>query len=89
MSARGIDLDQIGFIEEDCRDRPWRCPGQRCRHWRECPSRQAREKAHTARLVVVNHALLGADLATEGALLGPYDYLVVDEAQALPRPPGG
>ncbi|MGC9530154.1 MAG: ATP-dependent DNA helicase, partial [Candidatus Bipolaricaulaceae bacterium] len=37
-----------------------------------------------ARLVVVNHALLGADLMVGGKVLGPYDLLVVDEAHGLP-----
>lgn len=90
LALRSGDLDEIGFLEgsrlrEELRDRPWRCSGQRCREWARCPSRRAREAARAAHLVVVNHALLGADLATENALLGPYDYLVVDEAHALPH----
>ncbi|MCS7239688.1 MAG: ATP-dependent DNA helicase [Candidatus Bipolaricaulota bacterium] len=88
LAARSGDLDELGFLSEPwliegLRDRPWRCQGQRCRLWPHCPSRRAREAAHSAQLVVVNHALLGADWATENALLGPYDYLVVDEAHAL------
>ncbi len=90
LALRGGDLDEAGFLEEawwleDLRDRPWRCLGPRCRGWEACPSRRAREKAQAAQLVVVNHALLGADLARDNALLGPYDYLVVDEAHALPQ----
>ncbi len=90
FALRSGDLDEVGFLEEawlleELRDRPWRCPGQYCREWRGCPSRRAREAARAANLVVVNHALLGADLATDNAVLGPYDYLVVDEAHALPQ----
>ena len=88
FAARGGDLDELGFAEEwiieEIRDRPWRCRGTRCRVWEKCPSRKAREAARKAELVITNHALLGADLAMENALLGPYDFLVVDEAHALP-----
>lgn len=88
FAARGGDLDELGFAEdwivEEIRDRPWRCRGTRCRIWEKCPSRQAREAARKAELVITNHALLGADLVMENALLGPYDFLVVDEAHALP-----
>ncbi len=65
-------------------DLPWRCAGRACPHGTRCPSRRARERAQGAPLVVVNHALLGADLASGGAILGPYDVLVADEAHALP-----
>lgn len=65
-------------------DLPWRCAGRACPYGTRCPSRRARERAQGARLVVVNHALLGADLASGGAILGPYDVLVADEAHALP-----
>lgn len=88
FAARGGDLDELGFAEEwiveEIRDRPWRCRSSRCRLWNQCPSRKTREAARKAELVITNHALLGADLAMENALLGPYDFLVVDEAHALP-----
>lgn len=64
-------------------DLPFRCAGQACPSWVRCPSRLARERARAARLVVVNHALLGADLASGGMILGQYEFLVVDEAHAL------
>ncbi len=87
------DLDEIAGLRarpegagvvEALADLPHRCPGRSCASWDRCPSRRAREKAREARLVVVNHALLGADLASGGTLLGPYDVLVADEAHALP-----
>ncbi len=88
FAARGGDLDELGFAEEwiveEIRDRPWRCRGKSCRLWSQCPSRKAREAARKADFVITNHALLGADLAMGNALLGPYDFLVVDEAHALP-----
>ena len=68
----------------EVRDVPWRCGGTACPFFRKCPSRRARERAREAALVVVNHALLGADLAIGGRVLGEYDLLVVDEAHGLP-----
>ena len=44
---------------------------------------QARRNAETAHLLVVNHALLLADIAAEGRILPPYNHLVVDEAHHL------
>lgn len=43
----------------------------------------ARRRAENAHLLVVNHALLLADLATQGRVLPPYTHLVVDEAHRL------
>ncbi|MEN3009520.1 MAG: ATP-dependent DNA helicase [Candidatus Bipolaricaulaceae bacterium] len=89
LALRRADLDEVGFLPEtglmeEIRDKPGRCLGGRCPELGRCPSRLAREEARAAQLVVANHALLGADLARENALLGPYDFLVVDEAHALP-----
>ncbi len=43
----------------------------------------ARRRAEHAHLLVVNHALLLADIAAEGRVLPPYSHLVVDEAHQL------
>lgn len=43
----------------------------------------ARAAAEASHLLVVNHALLLADVATEGRVLPPYSHLVVDEAHRL------
>jgi DNA polymerase-3 subunit epsilon/ATP-dependent DNA helicase DinG len=48
-----------------------------------CFLRAARERAESAHVLVVNHALLLADVARGGALLPKYDHLIVDEAQHL------
>ncbi len=66
------------------RDLPHRCPRRACPVFGRCPSRQARERAREAQLVVVNHALLAADAAAGGAILGPLGAVVVDEAHAFP-----
>ncbi len=44
---------------------------------------RARWQAEQAHLLVVNHALLLADLEAEGWVLPPYDHLIIDEAHHL------
>lgn len=56
------------------------CTPQKCKTYGNCYLHQAREKAESADLIIVNHALLCADLDSEGSLLPEYNYLVVDEA---------
>jgi ATP-dependent DNA helicase DinG len=48
-----------------------------------CPFYQARQAAQAAHLLVVNHALLLADIASGNRVLPDYDYLIVDEAHHL------
>ena len=48
-----------------------------------CPFYRIRQAANSAHLVVVNHALLLADVATGSRVLPEYEYLVVDEAHHL------
>jgi ATP-dependent DNA helicase DinG len=60
------------------------CPGAfRCPSGAECFAERARAAAQAADVVVVNLHLLGADIASEGAVLPPHDVLIVDEAHAL------
>jgi len=44
-----------------------------------------RQKAENSNLVIVNHHLLLADMQSENAALGEYEYLVVDEAHNIPH----
>jgi DNA polymerase-3 subunit epsilon/ATP-dependent DNA helicase DinG len=48
-----------------------------------CPYHRARRMAEGAHVLVVNHALLLADIATGQRVLPDYRYLVVDEAHHL------
>jgi DNA polymerase-3 subunit epsilon/ATP-dependent DNA helicase DinG len=59
------------------------CTAQRCPFFRECYFFQARRRAEAAHLVVVNHALLLADLASPANVLPEYDHLIIDEAHNL------
>jgi len=61
------------------------CSVERCPYRRQgtCFFYRARQEAENAHLVIVNHALLLSDVATENRVLPPYNYLVVDEAHHL------
>lgn len=48
-----------------------------------CPFYRARLAAMSAHLLVVNHALLLADIATGNKVLPEYDYLIIDEAHHM------
>ena len=48
-----------------------------------CPFYRARQDAQSAHILIVNHALLLADVATGNRVLPEYDYLIVDEAHHL------
>ena len=60
------------------------CPGaQRCPSGESCFAERAKTEASGADVVAVNHHLLCADMASEGAVLPDHDVVVVDEAHAL------
>lgn len=60
------------------------CPGARaCAFGEECLSEAARVAAREADLVVVNHALLAADLVSPSPLFDDRDLIVVDEVHEL------
>ncbi|MBK9749749.1 MAG: DEAD/DEAH box helicase [Chloroflexi bacterium] len=48
-----------------------------------CPFYKARKAADAAHVLIVNHALLLSDAASDNAVLPPYDYVVIDEAHNL------
>ena len=48
-----------------------------------CFLQRARKTAESAHIIIANHALLLADVASGGSALPPYDYLVIDEAHNL------
>ena len=64
------------------------CAGKACRHYHRCPFVVARRGWDEADVLVVNHALLLADVALGGGAVLPDlsgCYLVVDEAHKLPE----
>lgn len=90
-AARTVTGDRAELVEEPDR-RLWsslsvtadECPGAfRCPSGGECFAERARARAETADVVVVNLHLLGADIASDGAVLPEREVLIVDEAHAL------
>jgi DNA polymerase-3 subunit epsilon/ATP-dependent DNA helicase DinG len=61
------------------------CGGETCvrRMGGICPFHRAYQAAESAHIVVVNHALLLADVATGSRVLPDYRYLIVDEAHHI------
>ena len=61
------------------------CPLYECRVRQKglCFFDRARRQAHTAHVLVVNHALLLADLSMGGGVLPEYNHLIIDEAHNL------
>ena len=62
---------------------PDRCSGRRCPFVSACFAEAARERASHADLVIVNHALYFAHLASGGGVLPEHDAVVFDEAHRL------
>jgi ATP-dependent DNA helicase DinG len=61
------------------------CGGETCLVQEDglCPYFRARRRAECAHVIIVNHALLLADIATGNRVIPEYDYLIVDEAHHL------
>ena len=61
------------------------CLARQDRHVREgnCFLQRARQAAESAHILVVNHALLLADLVVGGSAIPDFDHLVIDEAHNL------
>ncbi len=62
------------------------CMGRQCRHYEACHYQRSRRRAHAARLLVLNHHVLMADLALRrsgASFLPPVDAIVIDEAHDL------
>ena len=88
------DLAEVEALPEDSPLLPMvtsttdNCLGSECPFWGECFVVQARQRAQTADIVVVNHHLLLADLALKqegfGEILPGAEAFVVDEAHQLP-----
>lgn len=61
------------------------CVHKRCDYWNDCGFAQLKRDLTQAKLVVINHHVLGAEMFYGfGKLVGgPYDVLIIDEAHAL------
>ncbi|MCR6663102.1 MAG: ATP-dependent DNA helicase [Luteimonas sp.] len=89
------DLAEIDVLPEDSPLLPMvtstadNCLGSECPFWTDCFVVQARQRAQSADVVVVNHHLLLADMALKqegfGEILPGAQAFVVDEAHQLPE----
>jgi DNA polymerase-3 subunit epsilon/ATP-dependent DNA helicase DinG len=61
------------------------CTAENCikRTGGACPFYRARQAAQSAHILIVNHALLLADVATGNRVLPEYEYLIIDEAHHM------
>ncbi len=61
------------------------CSGETClkRTGGACPFYRIKQAAQAAHILIVNHALLLADVATGSRVLPEYQYLIVDEAHHM------
>jgi len=64
---------------------PSYCPGKSCKFYNDCFLMKARDNARKADLVIVNHALLFSDLASDHSILGEFNNLVIDEAHNIEK----
>ena len=83
-AAFPIHSEAWGEVKSD----PYHCLGPRCETYETCFYHSVRRKAYHAHLILVNHALLLADLALkmdeQPGVLPPYETLIIDEAHHLP-----
>ena len=76
-----LNLQDSAAWSRICADAMEGCPA--LRGGSPCFLRQARDDARAAHILVINHALLLADLNVDGTVLGDYQRLIVDEAHHL------
>jgi len=83
----GIKSD-LDFIPKDevwdnvCRDSDL-CLGKRCHYKKDCFYRKAKTKEKNSHILVTNHSLFFANLASGGQVLPNFHAVVFDEAQTL------
>ncbi len=73
-------------VWEKVRSEHGNCLGRRCPTYEPCFYQRARRRAEQAQLLVVNHALLVADLLLRqdnASVLPDYNFVIVDEAHTL------
>jgi ATP-dependent DNA helicase DinG len=84
MEVEGLS-DDSPLWREVCSTRETRI-GQKCPFHSDCHLTKARETARRARIIVVNHHLYFADLATRlqgGSVLPDHDVVIFDEAHLI------
>jgi len=78
-----LEIEPSGALWGELAVGPDRCTGRRCAFVSACFAEAARERAAHADLVIVNHALYFAHLASGLAVLPEHDAVIFDEAHRL------
>jgi len=78
-----LELEPSAALWSELSVSPDRCSGRRCPFVSACFAEAARERAAHADLVIVNHALYFAHVASGGGVLPEHDAVVFDEAHRL------
>ncbi len=78
-----LEIEPSGALWGELSVSPDRCSGRRCPFVSACFAEVARERAAHADLVIVNHALYFAHLASGGGVLPDHDAVIFDEAHRL------
>jgi len=78
-----LDVEPSGALWAELAVGPDRCSGRRCAFFSACFAEAARGRAAEADLVIVNHALYFAHLASGGSVLPEHDAVIFDEAHRL------
>jgi ATP-dependent DNA helicase DinG len=78
-----LEVEPSGALWSELSVGPDRCSGRRCPFVSACFAEAARERASHADLVIVNHALYFAHLASGLNVLPEHDAVVFDEAHRL------
>ncbi len=88
IESKTGDLGDVDIADDSRRAAscaPRECPGAaKCQDGDDCFAELARAKAAAADVLVVNHALYCAHLASGGNVLPDHDVVVFDEAHVLP-----
>ncbi len=85
-SRSDLDFRPLPTVWEAIQSEDGNCLGRECPNHQECFFYKARRRMRSANLLVVNHALLVADLALRGegfGLLPDYQIAIIDEAHTL------
>ncbi len=79
-----VNAQERAVWQRVCSD-PHTCSSARCGMDapQPCYFYKARNQAESAHLIIINHALLLSDIATEGGVLPEFHHLIVDEAHHL------
>ena len=82
-SRQGLPFVPRPDVWEQVRAESGNCLGRNCPHYSGCSYQRARRRAHTARLLVLNHDILLSDVALRrsgGSFLPELGAIVIDEA---------